>query len=148
MVLYNTLGIAKSMTVIDASDVDSIKDFKWHLTGNGYVKSDSIQKMLHRYVVKALPNEQVDHIDGNPLNNTKANLRICHQMQNTWNSRMPSNNTSGVKGVSFSKVANKWHAYITYSKKRINIGHFASKEDAIAARKVAEETYFGNYRRR
>lgn len=54
----------------------------------------------------------------------------------------PINNTSGVKGVSWNKEKHKWDAYINVNKKRIYLGRFSFKEDAIAARKHAEEIYF------
>ena len=88
----------------------------------------------------------VDHINLNPLNNRKSNLRICTKQQNEMNRPTRSHNTSGVTGVSKHKQTNKWRAYIEYNQKYIHLGLFNTKEEAIKARKEAELKYFGKYR--
>ena len=88
----------------------------------------------------------VDHINLNPLDNRKMNLRICTKQQNEMNRPLRNNNTSGITGVSLYKQTNKWRAYIEYNQKYIHLGLFDTKEDAIKARKQAEIKYFGEYR--
>ncbi len=56
--------------------------------------------------------------------------------------KIPTNNTSGYKGISWTKNVAKWNAYIHFSGKKMNLGYFENKEDAIQARKEAEEKYF------
>ena len=97
-------------------------------------------------------NEVVDHIhhpktNENKYDNRKENLRIVTQSQNCMNQHIRSNNTSGVKGVSWSKEKNKWQVKITVNYKQIHIGFFDEDkfEDAVQARKDAEEKYFGEY---
>jgi hypothetical protein len=75
----------------------------------------------------------VDHIDRNPLNNQKNNLRISNKSTNGMNRLKPIHNTSGYKGVSFRKERNKFRAYITLNQKTINLGHYKT---AIEAAKV------------
>ncbi|HJB28112.1 MAG TPA: AP2 domain-containing protein [Candidatus Blautia faecavium] len=60
--------------------------------------------------------------------------------------KINNNNTSGVRGVSYRKNRGKWRAYIKIKRKNIHLGNFDTKEDAIAARKAAEEKWFGPYR--
>ena len=55
---------------------------------------------------------------------------------------MNKNNKSGVKGVSWSKKTKKWEAHIKFKKKKIHLGLYDHKQDAIKARKLAEEKYF------
>lgn len=62
------------------------------------------------------------------------------------NSIINSNNTSGKTGVSWYKSRNKWEVYIWLNKKKIRLGYFSDKEDAIAVREEAEKKYFGEYR--
>lgn len=62
------------------------------------------------------------------------------------NRSMRSDNTSGVTGVYWCKSRNKWNAEIRINSKKINLGYFINKEDAIKARKRAEIKYFGEYR--
>ena len=82
--------------------------------------------------------DQVDHIDRNGLNNKIENLIDVTHSTNQRNQKIPKNNTSGKKGVSFSKGRNKWIATIGNNGKQITIGRFSNKQDAINAR-VAKE---------
>ncbi len=84
------------------------------------------------------PKNQIDHIDGNGLNNKINNLRDVTHGENMRNKRLQLNNTSGVKGVYWRKLKQKWQADICISGKRNHLGYFKNKEDAAAARKEAE----------
>lgn len=85
----------------------------------------------------------VDHINNNPLDNRKINLRICNRSQNLINRRLLGFNTSGFRGV--SKFRNKWQAYINYDRKRIHLGHFENKTDAAKAYNIAALKYHGEF---
>lgn len=74
--------------------------------------------------------EQVDHINGNRLDNRIENLRACTSQENRWNSKTPITNNSGVKGVGFYPRFNKWRARCTFNKKYYFLGYFDKKEDA------------------
>ena len=88
----------------------------------------------------------VDHINHNPLDNRKSNLRICTQRENVMNSSLNSNNTSGCTGVAWVKENNRWWAYIDINNSRINLGYFIDYDEAVKVRKEAEIKYFGEYR--
>lgn len=60
-------------------------------------------------------------------------------------SKLSTNNTSGIKGLSWAKREKKWRAYIIIGKKHIHLGYFKNKEDAIKARLEAEEKYHKPY---
>jgi len=77
--------------------------------------------------------EHVDHIDGNGLNNTRGNLRVCSNAQNRANSRKRVDNISGLKGVCWHKQRGKWHVQIGVNGKLIHIGYYTRKEAAYAA---------------
>ena len=118
------------VVLFDSDDIDRIATRKWSLSGNGYIisnkyirgsgrknqKSDSVY--LHRFIIGAKEDEYVDHINRNPLDNRKSNLRICTQSQNMANSATPKNNTTGSKGVYWHKAAKKWEAAIHYLNKK------------------------------
>ena len=87
----------------------------------------------------------VDHINRNPLDNRKCNLRVCSQQQNTINRSLRNDNTSGKSGVTFNKRIGKWQANVYISGKRHHLGYFDNKEDAITARLEGEEKYFGEF---
>ncbi len=77
----------------------------------------------------------------------KQALEYCIDNTNVRNltSKLAKNNTSGVKGVHWDKVRNKWVAQIEFKKKHYFLGRFSKKEDAIKARKKAEETMFDDF---
>ena len=87
------------------------------------------------------PSEQVDHIDGDGLNNRLENLRAVSSTENSRNVRKKSNNTSGVSGVHWHKRDKKWQAMIEVNYKTIHLGLFSNKDEAVAARKAAELKY-------
>ena len=86
-----------------------------------------------------------DHVDRNPMNNRKYNLRPATSIENARNRGRFKNNKSGVTGVAWDKKSNKWMSYITVDKKRIYLGFFEGKEDAIKARLQAEKEHFGEF---
>ena len=84
--------------------------------------------------------KQVDHIDGDKLNNKISNLRLATYKQNGDNRKKSRNNTSGVIGVSWDKKNNTWNASVRRNSIRLNLGHFhkSKKDKAIAVRIAAE----------
>jgi hypothetical protein len=94
---------------------------------------------VHRLVIEAFPlnpqnKSQVDHIDNNRSNNHITNIRWATGKENNQNKSLSSKNTSGVKGVYWNKNTNKWKAQIEINGKRINLGSFMNKDDAINIR--------------
>lgn len=92
---------------------------------------------LHRHLMDAPDGMDVDHRDGNGLNNRRANLRVATRAENMRNQRLSAANTSGYKGVVWSKAAGKWQAQIKFNKRTRVIGYFVSLEDAAAAYAIA-----------
>jgi len=87
------------------------------------------------------PEKQIDHIDGNPLNNKWDNLRDVTSQENGRNKRILKNNTSGFTGVCWDDVNKKWRAFIRVDRKTIHIGRFTNIQQAIDARKDANIKY-------
>ena len=108
------------------------------------IKLDKKDYYAHRlawfYVNGYFPNE-IDHIDGNSLNNSFINLRNCEHSDNLRNQKKHITNTSGVTGVYWDKNKNKWEAKIGVNNKLINIGSYYGFNDAVIARKMAEYDY-------
>ena len=107
---------------------------------------------MHNLVMDNLSKEFiVDHIKHSELgenscnDNRKQNLRKTNQSKNSMNRRIQSNNTSGTTGVRFRKDQNRWVARIKINGKEKHLGTFMNYEDAVEARKKAEEKYFGEY---
>lgn len=131
----------------DLEDYDKIKDYCWCVDKYGYVRGNVYKTKikLHRLITDCHKDMVVDHINHNKLDNRKNNLRICDQHRNNMNRSLLPSNTSGVTGVTFDKSKNKWSAQIGYKGKNIYLGRFDFFEDAVKARKEAEEKYFGEY---
>lgn len=97
---------------------------------------------FHRYIFGLKDKDkkiEIDHKNGNGLDNRLANLRKCSRLNNTQNLKITTKNKSGVTGVNYSEKLKKWRARINYNKKEYNLGTFKNREDAIRARREAEE---------
>lgn len=130
----------------DLEDYDKIKDYCWYINSDGYVISER-KTMMHRVIMDCPDDKLVDHKHGDSTrnDNRKENLRICTRQENNRNRKPTLNTKSGVVGVAWHNKNKKWVAQISISKKNIYLGSFENKEDAIKARKEAEEKYFGEF---
>jgi HNH endonuclease/AP2 domain len=103
---------------------------------NGYLycamfgKRRLVHRLIFLYHHGYLP-RCVDHINGNQADNRIENLRGATHAQNGWNSKRPTTNTSGVKGVWFDKSRNKWACEVKVSNKKHFIGRYDSFKDAV-----------------
>jgi hypothetical protein len=93
---------------------------------------------------------QIDHINGITADNRIENLRSIDNSGNRKNSKLIKTNTSGIMGVSWSKVASKWHVYVSDKKKRVNLGHCEDFFEACCVRKSHETKcgYHANHGRK
>lgn len=141
-----------AMFYVSLCDIDLIKNYTWYVANSGYVERKDWLKganktvRLHRQVMQLQRGVgYVDHANKLKYDNRRENLRLATRAENSINRLPPANNTSGFTGVVWDKSRNKWAAQITVKRKVIHIGRFHSKEDAIIARKSAEEKYYGQY---
>ena len=111
---------------------------------------------IHRKIYKAhriawaittgeWPKKIIDHINNDPSDNRLCNLREATKSQNMMNVGKIKSNTSGIKGVGWSKVSQKWRAYIKVGNKNIHLGLFHDIEDAKKARTEAAIKYHGEF---
>jgi hypothetical protein len=140
-------------TLVDDEDYEKFKKYPWRKSQHGYaiickaVNKRSKTFHLHREITNAPEGLYVDHINGNPLDNRKENLRLVTHSQNMFNVKNYVTNKSGYKGVSWHSVRNKWRARLHFKGSEIHIGLFDSKEEAaLAYNKKAMEMY-GEYAR-
>ena len=87
----------------------------------------------------------IDHIDGNPKNNRKYNLRICTQGENVINKKFMSNNTIGFIGVSYKRERDTYDPEIRIGYVRCHLGATKTLEEAVYKRLIAEELLFQEY---
>lgn len=147
MYLYDHEKNIIATTIIDIEDVDKVRGTKWGIRKNkklAYVDSKKLGK-LHRYLINAPSGKVVDHIDRNPLNNRKTNLRICTQSDNAKNVGLRENTITGVKGIYRDKKKGRFHAAICVNKKKIYIGASENLNEAARMRRSAELKYFGEF---
>ena len=133
----------------DLEDYNKIKGYCWREDINGYIVANKQYRemiLLHRLIMNAEnQNVDVDHIKHNLYDNRKSELRIVKHADNLKNQKINVRNTSGITGVSFNKRDKDWEAYITFNKNHIHLGHYKNFDDAVKARRDAEEKYFGEY---
>lgn len=145
-------GILK--TKIDIEDIDKIKNHHWFSkydshTKGFYIRSWGVPKNekmigLHRLIMDCQKGMIVDHLNHNPLDNRKSNLRICTIQENNQNLSISIKNKSGIVGVQWNKQVSKWQARIKINRKTIFLGHFADINKATEARHNAEKIYFSH----
>lgn len=100
---------------------------------------------LHREIMNAPKGVQVDHINGDGLDNRRSNLRLATNTENSCNQSKQSNNTSGFKGVYWHKVVKKWQVCIRKNYHLIYIGYYNTPEEAALAYDKAALEHFGEF---
>lgn len=162
---YNTFDVVGDYVVghtengdflFDLDDLERLKNINkyWKINNSNYVLCyiNDKEYQLHRYIMRLGRYSRkediiVDHINGNRLDNRKQNLRVTHRKNNPKNCKTYSNNTSGVKGISWNRDRQKWHVSIQVNKKPIYLGLYSDIEEAKAVREEAEIKYFKEFRR-
>ena len=100
--------------------------------------------MLHRLLLSPPDGYEVDHINGNSLDNRRCNLRLCTRQQNNGNQR-PRRHSSIYKGVYWNKEHQKWQAKITVNYRNIDLGRYKDEEAAAEAYAKAARRHFGEF---
>ncbi len=145
---YVEMQICNSIAVFDKCDYGLVKPFTWRLDKGGYAIANNYKRsgldinkksiLMHRLIMGHPIGKQIDHINQNPLDNRKENLRLVSNFENSSNKKY--RNKLNIIGV--RKVGKKYKAYINQNKKFIHLGGFDTLEEAKKARKDAERKYF------
>lgn len=137
--------------LVDADDFAWVSETRWSDDSRGYairakVNDDGTRttEKMHRLIIGAKDGELVDHINGNPSDNRKANLRIVDDKTNARNTNIYNTNKSGYKGVAVHKNG-KYTAQITVNYKKIHLGVFNCPKEGARAYNKAAKNYFGKY---
>lgn len=138
-------------TVIDAEDFSKISGLTW-FQHKGYAlyyirdeNGSRTQGRLHRLILESPKGVLVDHINGNPLDNRKANLRLCNDTGNARNASKRKDNTSGFKGVTLHKDTGKWQASIRANGNPKYLGLFDTPEEAAKVYDAACLEHHGEF---
>lgn len=143
-------------TFLDADDAHLVSDFNWQVqpaitsmyATRAVRTARGMRKVaMHRLIMDAPDGLEVDHIDGNGLNNRRCNLRLATTAQNQHNQAIGARNTSGFKGVTWHKGKKKWYARIKNEEKRHCIGLFDTALEAHEACVAARIRLHGQFAR-
>lgn len=145
IVLYEGERQPIARAIIDLADLPLVRPYKWHRAsrkGKAYVETYINRKavFLHHLFLPCIKGLDVDHIDGNSLNNRRSNLRYLNHHANILN-KAPSNK-AGRMGVFWRQARNCWVAFINVKGRTIR-RHCKTREDAIKLREAMEMEYVG-----
>lgn len=153
-----------AVAMVDAVDGD-LAAASWFRNANGYAicnigaRPGRQTARMHRIIMRRVLGrelerwEMVDHIDGDPLNNRRGNLRLATNSQNQFNRDLPAHNRTGYKGVSLNSPSctqRPYQAAIMVNRKKIYLGSYPTAQEAArayddAARRLAGEYARGNF---
>jgi hypothetical protein len=141
--------------IIDKSDHDSLNGINIKVNRKGYVYFCKLKAtgnktdLLHRYLLGLTAGDgfDVDHINGNPLDNRRSNLRKCTHCENMRNIKLNIRNKLKVKGVCYDKERKKYASYIKVNGKTINLGRYDDIQKAHSAYCEASKKYHGEFGR-
>jgi len=127
----STKKYPNTFTLVDDDLFDYLSQWKWRRNTFGHVVRGNGSKIMMHRVVNLTPDGLfTDHIDRNPLNNQRVNLRSCTNAQNQWNTPHT--------GVGWHKHNVRWRARIKVNGKNISLGYFKAKSDALEAYRIAK----------
>lgn len=141
------------VALVDDEDYEWLSQWKWTYH-NGYAyrnitvptnASGFGTQRMHRLILDASRFFEVDHIDGDGLNNIRSNLRLATRTQNSRNRRGTGYN--GLKGIAIHKFSGLWQAKIRANAKQIHLGYFKTPEAAAHAYDAAARQYHGEFAR-
>jgi hypothetical protein len=137
------IRVKNGVFLVDDEDVTlHVQGRGWTVNSGGYVHAtiQGIQRPLHRLLMGLEPGDprQVDHINGNRLDNRRCNLRVCTARENRRNARKRKDNTSGFKGVIRVGRDGTYRAVLA-------IGGFSSAEEAAKVYDTLAEVAYGEY---
>lgn len=149
------------VAIVDDEDYEALIKRKWCFSActrrsAGYasryltVEGKKVVIRMHRHIMGLRYGDgmEVDHIDGNRLNNRRSNLRVCTHAQNAKNNALSRRNKSGFTGVRFHPIDLCYVAAIVINSKKIHLGNFKTIEEAKKARLDSEIQHFGEFRRK
>lgn len=142
---------------IDESDLWIVSQYQWHACERAqtfYAATSAVRRKggssiyMHRLIAGAAKGEHVDHINGDGLDCTSGNLRICSNAQNRKNTRK-TRGSSRFKGVCRNRTNSTriWEAYIWVDNRKIGLGSYETEEDAARAYNAAAIVHHGEFAR-
>ena len=126
------------VALVDASDLPVLLWRKWNAfragrTWYAATNIDGHRLYLHRFLMQPGDRMEVDHINGDGLDNRRSNLRVCTHAENLRNQRTQLGGSSRFRGVTWYTRRQRWHAQIKVEGKHKSLGYYRAEEDAARA---------------
>ncbi len=123
-----------AVAFIDASDEALISSHRWHLNDAGYAKAGINGKSvrMHRLILGSPPGVEIDHLNGNRLDNRRANLREATRALNAQNMAAHRDGSSRYRGVFWFARDQRWAVQVCLAGKKKHLGYFDDEEEAGA----------------
>lgn len=149
---YDNRNNINGTFMIDLEDLDLVKQYKWKITYKRnlpyIITTNKKHKMyVHQLIFGKSTNLEIDHIDGNPLNNCKSNLREACRLEQCQNMKAKKNNKFGIRGISYNAKNNLYTVDFSVCKRRYYVKPFKSLEEAVFCRYVLENQLYEERRR-
>lgn len=131
-------------TIVDSEDLALLQQFEWLRISGRYVGRYVAGKavLMHRFLLNASADQEVDHKDGNGFDNRRSNLRRCTHAENMRNRRTDTPHSSRFKGVHWEGRKNRWRSYINIGKRKVGSRYF---RDEVEAAKHYDQLARANY---
>lgn len=157
--IYTRLKVSEThgvkLCLFDEEGAELYDRYTWCVDKHGntfylrrYITVDGKQTSIkfHRELLGLEDSKLIgEHSNGNGLDNRLCNIRPSTQQENNWNKVIPSNNTSGVKGVSWNKQKNAWTAQVAYNGKQYYLGSFDDITEAEKVVRAKREELHGEF---
>lgn len=150
---FSSKGKITGRIIIDEQDFSICRQFRWHIEKYqnrtmqyGAAMFNGKVLRIHRLIMRAPAQMQVDHINHDGLDNRRCNLRVCSNRDNNCNKDFTSSPYASKLGTGIRYYKGRYYARIMVYKKEISLGGYATLEEAKAARAQAERKYFGKFR--
>jgi AP2 domain./HNH endonuclease. len=137
----------RGYAIVDDGDFERVNSRNWSLSTFGYVVAGRPQIKLHRFIMNPPEGMQIDHINGDKLDNRRENLRICTRDENLRNKGLVKKNTSGYKGLCWFPSMKKWQVRIRCNGEKLYLGYFADKKEAARVYNEAAIKCHGKFAR-
>lgn len=135
---------------VDEADYEWLSQWPWHFANRYALRPEPGTKVgshaaMHREIMQTPKGMDTDHINGDKLDNRRANLRVCTRQQNHRNLRSRPGSSSQFLGVTWDRRRKNWVAHISMSRKTHHLGAFTSEEEAARARDAKARELFGEF---